>query len=496
MNIKKILKVITLGRLKGARKLYLKRIGFIKSIKDSDPVKKKVVFFSEPNWYPFIVGLATLFRKAGHHVEIWLNEEFDFHNWPVYKESFVENKQVILFEQKEVVLKLLKFRAVPNYNEKNKDTLIKDLLVSQIFFDCQYYDENGWSLRDIDSQTRKRIIDNNINAYCFAYKNIKEIVEKNKSCKFITVNGKVSLYGVFFKAAKAAGVDIVSIDMWEDKDSIVYDGVAPCVSWNTDIKTEGYEKVDETLALEFFKKHNAKRMVPPKSNENTYSMQKEDYKPENILPDENCALMCTNVTWDSAILDKNTIFTDMIEWIDWTIKYFEKNRHKKLIIRCHPVESTLSKTIPVHEIIMLKYGGLPPNIKLIKGVDKENTYKILNETSLLLVYTGTIGLEAAAMNKKVIVAGNVHYANRGFVTSPNSKENYITALNMWAKGNFKGDLDSKMAMKYYSYYFTKFGLHVGNLWTDENGQIPDKDVIKNLIDQGKIEHIVLKLIKN
>jgi len=53
----------------------------------------------------------------------------------------------------------------------------------------------------------------------------------------------------------------------------------------------------------------------------------------------------------------------------------------------------------------------------------------LRESKRRIVYSSTIGLEAAVRGISVIVAGEVHYARKGFTLDVDSKEQYTAILN-------------------------------------------------------------------
>ena len=460
--------ITSLLRLKKRSKNYINRLECLLKHKTINLNKQKIIFFSEPNWFPFIVGLAEKYRFLEYNVEIWVNEEFDISNWPMYKESFCEPYIKKLVDSVGIKLKVIKLKGRCNYTDINKDNVYTDLLSNQLKLDIQYYEQNGWiSKYYLNNYARKSI--DKLRQYVYAFKNIKTLISDNADCRFITLNGKISLYGVFYKAAKSVGVDVVTFDMWEKPGEIIFDVQNPVVSWFTGNKLVGFKNANLDDAKIFYSNHHDDRINPKKSNNNDIKMQYSNFLKNDVCVDSNTCVLFTNVSWDSAILDKNTIFESMFEWIDFVFLFFKFNTDKKLIIRCHPAERYNIGTIPMHEILILKYGEIPENIKIIKGVDDQNSYCLLDIASIVLVYTGTLGLEAAARSKNVVVCGLCHYSNLGFTYSPVSKDMFYKVMVDWAHSGVFPVIDVNLAIKYYYYYFSKYAIEIPNLWTNSRG---------------------------
>ncbi len=62
------------------------------------------------------------------------------------------------------------------------------------------------------------------------------------------------------------------------------------------------------------------------------------------------------------------------------------------------------------------YEIAPRGGALVLSQDALSSYALVEISDLLLTYTTTVGLEAAARGKQVAVAGDTHYRGRGFTT--------------------------------------------------------------------------------
>ncbi|TAK34786.1 MAG: hypothetical protein EPO21_08435 [Chloroflexota bacterium] len=138
----------------------------------------------------------------------------------------------------------------------------------------------------------------------------------------------------------------------------------------------------------------------------------------------------TNILWDSACIDKDLMFANMLDWIEKTIEYFGARPDVHLVIRVHPAEVVLpDKSLqPVHQEIVQRMKTLPPNVRVVGPESDLSSYALVDMSDLVLVYTSTVGLEAATRGKTVLVAGETHYRGKGFTVDPNTREDYYAAL--------------------------------------------------------------------
>jgi hypothetical protein len=69
------------------------------------------------------------------------------------------------------------------------------------------------------------------------------------------------------------------------------------------------------------------------------------------------------------------------------------------------------------------------HIHTITASDRTNTYDLMDQASVGLVYTTTVGMEMALNGLPVVVAGDTHYRNRGFTLDPVSWTEYFSILD-------------------------------------------------------------------
>jgi len=118
-----------------------------------------------------------------------------------------------------------------------------------------------------------------------------------------------------------------------------------------------------------------------------------------------------------------TSFRDFFDWIQATLTVAMRNRRANWLFKAHPCDEW--------------YGGvtladlIPPlkGYNHIRVVPKEwSGSALLDAVDGVVTYHGTVGVEAAAFGKPVLVSDRGWYHEAGFVKWPRSREEYLEAL--------------------------------------------------------------------
>jgi len=143
------------------------------------------------------------------------------------------------------------------------------------------------------------------------------------------------------------------------------------------------------------------------------------------------AVLFPNIAWDSATVRLDTAFRSMKHWVEHAIELFAAHPDKQLVVRIHPAEIRLpmmETRDPIGEHILRRFQNLPPNVRLIPADDPADSYELLAMSDSILVYTSTLGLEAAAKGRRVVVAAKPHYAQRGFTDDVGTLAEFETVV--------------------------------------------------------------------
>jgi hypothetical protein len=182
-------------------------------------------------------------------------------------------------------------------------------------------------------------------------------------------------------------------------------------------------------------------------------------KPTAVIP--------ANVIWDSAALNRQIIFDDMIDWIGETISWFEKHPEYQLIVKPHPGE--LNPLIPATEervetALQKKGIILPENVFLLPPLVNITVYQLFPLIKVGLIHTSTVGVEMVASKIPIITTGKSPYRGFGFSIDPINREEYFEQLDNILSGNSRIDLVNCQDLAYkfilfnFFHYYTKIDI--------------------------------------
>lgn len=140
-------------------------------------------------------------------------------------------------------------------------------------------------------------------------------------------------------------------------------------------------------------------------------------------------LIALNSSWDSAALGLHTIFEDNQQWIVETVRYLLDNTSAPVIVRQHPAErlAYARSNDDYRGLLKLNFGN-HPRLYFIAADEKINSYDLFSRVRAVVVYTSTIGVEAAANCKPVITPSNSYYSGLNFVWRASTLVQYQTYL--------------------------------------------------------------------
>jgi hypothetical protein len=150
----------------------------------------------------------------------------------------------------------------------------------------------------------------------------------------------------------------------------------------------------------------------------------------HLDPRRPLIVMFCNILWDSAVLERDIAFASMGDWVVGGIEWARLHPDVDLVVRIHPAEVGL-RNHPTRERmaehIATHVAVLPSNVRVVQADDPTSSYVFMDEATVGLVYTSTVGLELATLGIPVVVAASTHYRGRGFTLDP------LTAEGYWAE---------------------------------------------------------------
>ena len=146
--------------------------------------------------------------------------------------------------------------------------------------------------------------------------------------------------------------------------------------------------------------------------------------------EKHIAVAYPNIVWDTAVFGQERTFESIWAWMEATIRTYADLPDWELVVRIHPAEVRLpAKTMePMAELIQAHFPDPPANVHVIPPAAAASSYALMEMADRVLVYSSTMGLEAAMAGKRVVTTARTHYAELGFTTDPRTGEEYVEYL--------------------------------------------------------------------
>ena len=214
----------------------------------------------------------------------------------------------------------------------------------------------------------------------------------------------------------------------------------------------------------------------------------------------------TNIVFDTSQALANTIFDNMFDWLQETLKLASSHPETLFIVRAHPDEYRPGKESTESVEQFMQEGGYlsQPNISFIGPFDYISSYELIDLSQFCIVYNSTIGLEATIRGKPVVAGAHSKYSHEAVTHEPTSRDEYRAMLISFLNGGalpppvawrdrarrfmyymvFRASLDLSAFIQPFARYETRFtdfntlGLHPDN--STEMG------IILNGITRGEI----------
>jgi len=326
------------------------------------------------------------------------------------------------------------------------------------------------------------------------YEIMKNFLTKIMPEKIFILNGFYSFHKVIYALSDIFKFRVVTFEIFERFFSLIWNTKNPTISLRWDSVWEKF-KLFGVVNKEQVEKYMYKRM----------DINASDGLPYNYMNYEKFdfgefVVLFTNIAWDSAVFYQDDIFEDYFTWLEEVVKFWENNiRDINLVIRIHPAEEKLGVFVTyekVEDFLKIKFSRLPDNIKVVKPLDRINSYELIKKCRFALTYASSIGMEVAFLGKPCVVASNVHYADKGFVIKPRNKNEYFEIIKKLINNELVYFPDREKLYQYlYFFYFDRIQVFKGIKGSFVNGvEIIQKVEINSLEEFVNInKHIFDKI---
>lgn len=165
--------------------------------------------------------------------------------------------------------------------------------------------------------------------------------------------------------------------------------------------------------------------------------------------------LLTNVMWDAQLHYPANAFGNMLEWLLFTVRWFEQRPDLQLVIRVHPAEirGSVPTRQPVVEELQKHFKLLPANVFIVPPESNISTYVLSDLCDSVIIYGTKTGVELTSVGIPVIVAGEAWIRNKGLTYDAQSREEYEKLLERLPLKSRLSPEQVQQARKYAYHFF-------------------------------------------
>jgi len=243
------------------------------------------------------------------------------------------------------------------------------------------------------------------------------------------------------------------------------------------INKQLYKKTDEILKERFAGDIGQHDIINAYKNKKIYSPE-ELYKKLRLNPSYSTVFIMPHVFSDAPHSNENMLFRDYYQWFIETIKFINNIKNVNWVVKPHPSSYMYNETGEVEQLVReLKLN----NIHLAPF--DLSTASVFDISKTVVTVNGTVGIEAACLGIKPIIAGRAPYSNFGIAYEPKNKPEYFSILkniNSISSLNEKETIIAK-AM----FYWRLVGAFPDSTIVPKNTVVPSPD--QKIIDEQIME---------
>ena len=384
-----------------------------------------------PWWLEFSVALGLLLRATGHRVDLGF---LPYRRWTASGTRFDARRQTAYLRSvlarapglKAIDLSTPTRVPIPAALEED----LERLAVTDVEYSLQRegpdFGRDGeaaalWELRRI----RNRVV----------AANSLRLLRQATYDSVVVPNGSILEFGAIYQTARWLGVPTVTYEFGEQRGRvwICRDGEAMRLDTQELWETRGKSALtsDERRQIEDLirARKGGVRWAQfgrlwQKGERQGASSTRQSLGLDEERP---IVLVATNVVGDSLALNRQVFTHGMADWLSQSLRYLAGRADIQTVVRIHPGE-LLGAGMPSERVVRNALPELPPHVVLIPPDSEVNTYDLIENAHLGLVYTSTAGLEMAMHGIPVLTAGQTHYRGKGFTDDPESLSGYFSRL--------------------------------------------------------------------
>jgi hypothetical protein len=231
----------------------------------------------------------------------------------------------------------------------------------------------------------------------------------------VMLNGLFAAERTIREVALARGIRVVTYEISPRGGHLVFSQGIPAPEYDTtDLWLEVRDRPLTAAQESALDAQLLGRATGATAHETYFDAPRESLDELDLPPDTRVISLFTNMSWDSACIDHDVAYPSMLDWMADAVRAVDAVDDAVLVIRVHPAEERWGTRERAYDGLVARIGDMPANVRFVGPNQALSSYALAQASDLVLTYTTTVGLEAAACGVPVAVAGATHYRGRGF----------------------------------------------------------------------------------
>lgn len=166
-------------------------------------------------------------------------------------------------------------------------------------------------------------------------------------------------------------------------------------------------------------------------------------------------LVPLNLRWDAAALSRLRLFDSVEHWLTSLLDWASATPEARLCIRQHPVERHAStRSRDDLSTVLGRYAHLGDRLRFVAAADPVNSYDLQRAAKVVLPFTSSAGLEAAMLDRAVVLGTHCYYEHLPFVQRADSIDHYFQLIRQALADELKPTAQARDVAAI-AYYFTQ-----------------------------------------
>jgi len=214
---------------------------------------------------------------------------------------------------------------------------------------------------------------------------------------------------------------------------------------------------------------------------------------------EQVVTVFTNVIFDTSQLHANSIYPDMLAWLDDLQPLIADHPETMFVLRAHPDEDRPGKASRETVLDWFQRSTIArlENTVFIQPTEYVSSYELIERSKFVLVYNSSIGLEASILGKPVVCAGRARYTQEDTVFTPGSRMAYLDLLERFLGAGVVDQPDymrrNSRRVLYYELFHASLDL---SAFLEPDPVLPGMVIFAPFAPEQLVEHPALQVVRS